>query len=66
MPSPTTTNPQNPPVKGAGNGTIYTSGFGIVSAYYLPNTAIGASTVLGLGVTPLQGRTGTLVGRFQF
>jgi Carboxypeptidase regulatory-like domain len=66
MPAPTTTNPQNAPIKGAGNGTIYTSGFGIVSAYYPPNTAIGANTVLGLGVTALQGRTGTLIGRFQF
>jgi hypothetical protein len=66
MPAPTTTNPQNAPVKGAGGGTIYTSGFGVVSAYYPPNTAIAAGTVLGAGVTPLQGRTGTLIARFQF
>src|SRR6185312_15400195 len=36
--SPTTTNPQNPVVRGAGNGTILTSGFGVINAYVLPNT----------------------------
>jgi hypothetical protein len=66
MPAPTTTNPQNAPLKGAGGGTIYTSGFGIISAYFAPGTAIGASTVVGLGQAPLQGRTGTLVARFSF
>ena len=66
MPAPTTTNPQNLPIKGAGNGSIYTSGFGIISAYYPPNTAIAASTVLGAGVATLQGRTGTLIARFSF
>jgi hypothetical protein len=66
MPAPTTTNPQNPPLKGAGGGTIYTSGFGIISAYFAPGTAIGASTVVGLGQAPLQGRTGTLIARFSF
>jgi len=66
MPAPTTTNPQNLPIKGAGGGTIYTSGFGIISAYYPPNTAIAASSVLGAGVATLQGRTGTLVARFSF
>ena len=35
-----TTNPQNPPAKGAGGGTIYSSGFGTLSnAYLTPNTA---------------------------
>jgi hypothetical protein len=66
MPAPTTTNPQNPAVRGAGNGTIYTSGFGIINAYLAPNTAFGATTVTGAGVATLQGRTGTLVARFQF
>ncbi len=66
MPAPSTASPQNVPVKGAGNGTIYTSGFGVVSAYYPPNTAIAAGTVLGAGVATLQGRTGTLVARFSF
>lgn len=64
MPAPITTNPQNVPVKGAGNGTIYTSGFGIINTYYAPNTAIGATTVQG--TAPLQGRTGTLIARFSF
>jgi hypothetical protein len=51
-----TTNPQNPPAKGAGNGTIYTSGFGVFSnAYLIPNTAYAN-----------PGRTGTLIARFQF
>lgn len=66
MPAPTTTNPQNLPIKGAGGGTIYTSGFGVISAYYPPNTAIAPGTVLGAGVATLQGRTGTLVARFSF
>lgn len=66
MPAPTTTNPQNLPIKGAGGGTIYTSGFGVISAYYPPNTSIAASTVLGAGVATLQGRTGTLIARFSF
>jgi hypothetical protein len=51
-----TTNPQNPPVKGAGGGTIYTSGFGVFgNAYLTPNTAY---------TNP--GRTGTIIARFQF
>jgi hypothetical protein len=51
-----TSNPQNAPVKGAGGGTIYTSGFGVFSnAYLTPNTAYANS-----------GRTGTLIARFQF
>jgi hypothetical protein len=66
MPAPTTTNPQNLPIKGAGGGSIYTSGFGVISAYYPPNTAISPGTVLGAGVATLQGRTGTLIARFQF
>ncbi len=64
MPAPTTTNPQNAPVKGAGNGTIYTSGFGIINAYLAPLTAYGATTTQGTAA--LQGRTGTLIARFQF
>jgi hypothetical protein len=51
-----TTNPQNPPAKGAGGGTIYTSGFGVFSnAYLIPNTAYAN-----------PGRQGTLIARFQF
>jgi hypothetical protein len=51
-----TTNPQNAPVKGAGGGTIYTSGFGVFgNAYLTPNTAYAN-----------PGRTGTLIARFQF
>ncbi|HLH42358.1 MAG TPA: carboxypeptidase-like regulatory domain-containing protein [Bryobacteraceae bacterium] len=51
-----TTNPQNPPAKGAGGGTIYTSGFGVFgNAYLTPNTAYAN-----------PGRTGTIIARFQF
>jgi Carboxypeptidase regulatory-like domain len=51
-----TSNPQNAPVKGAGGGTIYTSGFGVFgNAYLTPNTAY---------TNP--GRTGTIIARFQF
>jgi hypothetical protein len=66
MPAPSTTNPQNSPVRGAGNGSIYTSGFGVISAYFAPGTAITPGTVQGAGLVPLQGRTGTLVARFSF
>jgi hypothetical protein len=55
-PSGFTTNPQNPPAKGAGGGTIYTSGFGTFSnAYLTPDTAYAN-----------PGRSGTLIARFQF
>jgi len=51
-----TSNPQNAPVKGAGGGTIYTSGFGVFgNAYLTPNTAYAN-----------PGRTGTIIARFQF
>jgi len=51
-----TSNPQNTPVKGAGGGTIYTSGFGVFgNAYLTPNTAYAN-----------PGRTGTIIARFQF
>jgi hypothetical protein len=59
MPNPTTSNPQNPAVKSAGNGTIYTAGFGVIDAY-LPTGSI-------YGTAPyLLGRTGTLIARFSF
>jgi hypothetical protein len=55
-PSTFTTNPQNPPAKGAGGGTIYTSGFGVFSnAYLTPNTPYAN-----------PGRTGTIIARFRF
>ena len=47
--------PQNPVIHGAGNGTILTTGFGVINAYVQPNTAYG-----------FAGRTGTLIARFQF
>jgi len=55
-PTTFTTNPQNAPVKGAGGGTIYTSGFGVFgTAYLTPNTQYAN-----------PGRTGTIIARFQF
>ena len=48
--------PQNAPVKGAGGGTIYTSGFGVFgTAYLTPNTQYAN-----------PGRAGTIIARFQF
>ncbi|HEY7391964.1 MAG TPA: TonB-dependent receptor [Bryobacteraceae bacterium] len=59
FPNPSTANPQNPVVRGAGNGSILTSGFGVISAYF-PTGSIN-------GTAPyLLGRTGTLIARFNF
>jgi hypothetical protein len=56
VPSTFTANPQNAPVKGAGNGTIYTSGFGVFgTAYLTPGTQYANA-----------GRAGTIIARFQF
>jgi hypothetical protein len=65
MPNPSTASPQNAPTKGAGNGTIYTGGFGTIDAYNTPGsfyTGTGNNAASSL----LQGRTGTLVARFSF
>jgi hypothetical protein len=53
--SPSAASPQNPVVRGAGNGTILTGGFGVINAYVQPNTPYG-----------FAGRSGTLIARFQF
>jgi hypothetical protein len=65
MPSPTTTNPQNP-VQTAFPGGPLIGGFGVIDAYLPANTIFNGS-----GATPpcgqcLQGRTGTLIARFSF
>jgi len=66
MPAPSTASPQNPPVKSAGNGTIYTGGFGIINAYSTAGTYCNtAAAPLPCGFC-LQGRTGMLIARFQF
>ncbi len=58
MPSPTTTNPQNPVTKTAG---INSSGFGVI------NTFATAGSQPTTAVAPyLTGRTGTLIARFTF
>jgi hypothetical protein len=62
LPNPVTTNPQIAPTKGAGNGTILTGGFGVINAYLAPGTAPGPTAPL----TPLTGRSGTVIARFQF
>ncbi len=62
MPNPSTTNPQIAPTKGAGNGTIYTSGFGVVSVYQNPGAYPAATT----GNPTVLGRTGTIIARFRF
>jgi hypothetical protein len=56
VPTGFTTNPQNAPAKGAGGGTIYTSGFGVFSNAYLTPNSPYINT----------GRTGTVIARFQF
>jgi hypothetical protein len=53
-------NPANPPVHGAGNGSILTSGFGVINAYATPNNAAGS------GSPYFTGRTGTVIARFSF
>jgi Carboxypeptidase regulatory-like domain len=61
MAAPSTSNPQNPVVHGAGNGTILTSGFGVIDAYAAPGSQPAAA------VAPvLEGRTGTIIARFSF
>jgi Carboxypeptidase regulatory-like domain len=62
LPNPGTTNPQLAPTKGAGGGTILTSGFGVINAYNAP----GAYPAPTAGAVTLLGRTGTLIARFQF
>ena len=58
MPAPSTSNPQNAITHGGAQGQL-TSGFGVINAYFAPNTG-SASTNL------LEGRTGTLIARFTF
>ena len=61
MAAPSTANPQNQVVHGAGNGTILTSGFGVIDAYASPGSQPAAA------VAPIfEGRTGTIIARFSF
>lgn len=60
MPAPGTANPQNPVIKGGPQGQ-YTSGFGVINAYFTPGSANATSNA-----PFLQGRTGTIVARFSF
>ena len=62
LPNPSTANPQIAPTKGAGGGTIYTSGFGVINAFNLP----GGAPAVSAGAVTLLGRTGTVVARFTF
>jgi hypothetical protein len=65
MPLPiTNANPQNPVVRGAGNGTILTGGFGVIDAYNPTGTYYTTSTTTNTAY--LQGRSGTLIARFNF
>jgi hypothetical protein len=59
FPNPSTVNPQLPVVRGAGNGSILTSGFGVISAYF-PTGSVNSTAPY------LLGRTGTLIARFNF
>ncbi len=62
LPNPSTLNPQLAPTRGAGGGTILTSGFGVINAYNAPGTAPPVTA----GAVTLLGRTGTLIARFSF
>jgi hypothetical protein len=66
MPAPGTSNPQNPPAKTAGNGTIYTAGFGVIDAYLPVGSIYDGSTTTPACAQCLQGRSGTLIARFSF
>jgi hypothetical protein len=62
MPAPSTSNPQTPVSKNALG--IQTGGFGVIAAYYAPNTAPAPPTA---ATTPyLESRQGTLIMRFSF
>jgi Carboxypeptidase regulatory-like domain len=63
LPNPTTANPQDPVVRGGtlpSGSSVLTGGFGVIDAYNTPGTYYGVNTAY------LQGRTGTLIARFQF
>ncbi len=64
MPSPSTS--FLPPTRGAGNGTIYTSGFGTIDAYSPPGSYFNGANYTPACSQCLTGRTGTLIARFQF
>jgi hypothetical protein len=59
---PSTSNPQSPVTKNALG--IQTSGFGVIPAYFAPNTAPAPPTA---STTPYwESRQGTLIMRFSF
>ena len=60
LPNPVTTNPQNPPSRNQLG--ILNGGFGVINAYLAPGTAPTPTAPL----TPLTGRTGTVIARFTF
>jgi hypothetical protein len=62
LPNPGVSSPQLPVTRGAGNGTILTSGFGVINAYNAP----GAYPAPTAGATALLGRTGTIIAKFTF
>jgi hypothetical protein len=62
MPGPGTSNPQAPVTKN--NLGIQTGGFGVINAFFAPNTAPNPPT-MSTNAT-LQSRQGTLIARFSF
>jgi hypothetical protein len=62
MPAPSTSNPQNPVTKNALG--IQTGGFGVIPAYFAPNTAPAPPT--SATIPTLESRQGTLIMRFSF
>ena len=66
LPQPSTGSPQTPVTRGAGGGTILTSGYGVVNVYQAPGSgAIFQPTSLSAS-SPLTPRSGTLIARFTF
>jgi hypothetical protein len=62
LPSPSTSNPQSAVTKN--NLGIQTSGFGVIDAFFAPNTAPAPPTV---ATNPtFESRQGTVIGRFSF
>jgi hypothetical protein len=62
LPGPSTSNPQAPVTKN--NLGIQTGGFGVITAFYAPNTAPPIPT--GATQPYWESRQGTLIGRFSF
>jgi hypothetical protein len=64
MAAPSTSNPQAAISKNSLG--IYTNGFGVIPAFFAPNTGPAVAAGTAGGVAAFTGRQGTLIGRFTF